>query len=139
MQFQKNTSYYQDRLNFAVVIIFWQKQCLYSKQQYESCVKDFLVLFSVFVRLKVAFNENLRTADYALGIRLLDCLESPINRKNVDDDINCRHDISSIFLPGLIAGPTPQFRNNIITGSGVMTIFVDKGLTRNPEVGNTTV
>ena len=46
---------------------------------------------------------------------------------------------SSIFLPGLIAGPTPQFYNHIITGSGVMTIFVYKGLTRNPEIRNTNV
>ena len=46
---------------------------------------------------------------------------------------------SSIFLSGLIAGPTSQFYNHIITGSGVVTIFVYKGLTRNPEVGNTTV
>ena len=46
---------------------------------------------------------------------------------------------SSVFLSGLITGPTPQFHNNIITGSGVMTIFVYKGLTRNPEIGNTTV
>ena len=44
---------------------------------------------------------------------------------------------SSILLSGLITGPTPQFHNNIITGSGVMTIFVYKGLTRNPEIGNT--
>ena len=87
----------------------------------------------------VAFNENLRTADHALGIRLLDCSESAINRKNVDDDIICRHDVIVIFLSGLITGPTPQFHNNIITGSGVMTIFVYKGLIRNPEIGNTTV
>ena len=28
----------------------------------------------------------------------------------------------------------PKFPDNIITGSGVMTIFVYKGLTRNPEI-----
>ena len=43
---------------------------------------------------------------------------------------------SSIFLSGLITGPIPQFHNNIITGSGVMTIFVYKGLTKNPEIEN---
>ena len=46
---------------------------------------------------------------------------------------------SSIFLSGLIASPTSQFYNNIITGTGVMTISVYKELTRNPEIGNTTV
>ena len=29
-----------------------------------------------------------------------------------------------------------MFNINIITGSGVMTIFFHKGLTRNPEIGN---
>ena len=31
----------------------------------------------------------------------------------------------------------PKFHDNIITGSGVMTILFYKGLTRNPEIGNT--
>ena len=33
----------------------------------------------------------------------------------------------------------PKFHVNIITGSGVMTIFFYKRLTRNPEIGNTPV
>ena len=32
-----------------------------------------------------------------------------------------------------------KFHFNIITGSGVMTVFVYKGLTRNLEIGNTRV
>ena len=32
-----------------------------------------------------------------------------------------------------------KFHVNTITGSGVMTIFFYKGLTRNPEIGNTPV
>ena len=32
-----------------------------------------------------------------------------------------------------------KFQVNIITGSGIMTIFFHKGLTRNPEIGNTSV
>ena len=32
-----------------------------------------------------------------------------------------------------------KFHVNIITSSGVMTIFFSKGLTRNPEIGNTPV
>ena len=32
-----------------------------------------------------------------------------------------------------------NFHVNIITGSGIMTIFFYKGLTRNPEIGNTAV
>ena len=32
-----------------------------------------------------------------------------------------------------------KFHLNIISGSGVMTIYFYKGLTRNPEIGNTPV
>ena len=32
-----------------------------------------------------------------------------------------------------------KFHTNIITGSGVMAVFVCKGLTRNPEIGNALV
>ena len=32
-----------------------------------------------------------------------------------------------------------KFHVNIVTGSGVLTIFFYKGLTRNPEIGNTLV
>ena len=66
-------------------------------------------------------------------------IESGINRKNVDDDIICRYGVIVNFFSGLITGPTSQFYNNIITGSGIVTIFVYNGLTRNPEIGNTTV
>ena len=53
-------------LNFADVSIFQQKNSvfcpkkyLYSKQQCESCVRDFLVLFSVFVRQKVTITKHI--------------------------------------------------------------------------------
>ena len=36
-----------------------------------------------------------------------------------------------------LTGPT--FHGNIVTGSEVMTIFVHKGLARNPEIANTAV
>ena len=55
--FRKNTFQYQDPFILLMsaflqkISIFWQKQYLYSKQQYESCVRDFIVLFSGFVRL----------------------------------------------------------------------------------------
>ena len=32
-----------------------------------------------------------------------------------------------------------KFHVNVINGCGVMTIFVYKGFTRNPEIGNTPV
>ena len=57
-------------LSFADVNIFLEKICvfcpkkyLYAKQQCESCVRDFSVLFSVFVRKKVTINENISLVD----------------------------------------------------------------------------
>ena len=46
-------------------------------------------------------------------------------------------DVVLFLLPFLVSGPS--FNINIITSSGVMTIFFYKGLTRNPEIGNTFV
>ena len=63
--FRKYILQYQDSANFSEVSVFCfffvfgflqkvnifrEKQYLYSKQSYESCVKNFLVQFSVFVR-----------------------------------------------------------------------------------------
>ena len=41
------------------------------------------------------------------------------------------------LLSSLVTGL--KFHVNVITGSGDMTIFFFKGLTRNPEIGNTIV
>ena len=50
---------------------------------------------------------------------------------------------SSVFLTFFVSLVTfsywSKFHINIITGSGVMTISFYKGLTRNPEIGNTPV
>ena len=57
---------------------FWQKQYLYSKQQHESCVSEFLVLLLVFVRYKITvelgyccwsrFNANITTGSGVMTI-----------------------------------------------------------------------
>ena len=41
------------------------------------------------------------------------------------------------FLPSLFSGS--RFHVNIVTGSGIMTIFFYNRLTRNPEIGNSPV
>ena len=50
---------------------------------------------------------------------------------------------SEFFRRGFVSLVTfsywPKFHVNIITGSGIMTIFFFKGLTRNLEIGNTPV
>ena len=78
--FRKYTFQYQDYLNFADVSIFckksaffYQNQYLYSRGQYESYVKDSLVLFSVIVKQKVTVNENyvLQTTRPDSGFRIV--------------------------------------------------------------------
>ena len=71
------------------------------------------------------------------------------NRKNDNDITICRHEIIVFFflffffwrcLVSLVKfSYWSKFHVNIIAGSVVMTILFDKGLTRNPEIGNTPV
>ena len=116
---------------------------LYSKQNCESCVRDFSVLFSVFVRYKVTSNENISFTDYASGIRLPNCSKLTINRKNDNDVIICWHDvIVHFFWRCLVSIVTFRYWSKFhvnITGSRVMIIFIYEGLTRNPEIGNSPV
>ena len=98
--FRKYTFWYQGPLNFndvsiflQKISIFWQKLYLYSKQKCKNCVRDFLVLFSVFVRQKVTINENVSFTDYVSRIRLPDSSKLAINRKNDNDVKIFRHDI----------------------------------------------
>ena len=71
--FRKYTFQCLGPLNFANINIFQQKNSifyprkyLYSKQQCESCLRDFLVLFSVFVRQKVTVTENITFATFCV-------------------------------------------------------------------------
>ena len=91
-------------------------------------VRDFLVLFSGFVRSKkININGNVSITDHASGIRLPDCYKLAMNYKNSGRVLLVK--FSYWF----------KFQVNISTGSRVTTIFVYKGLTRNSEIGNTPV
>ena len=149
--FRKYISQCLGPVNFADVSIFQQKNSvfcpkkyLYSKQQCESCVRDFLVLFSVFVRQKVTVTENITSADSVSGIRPPDGSKLAKNPKNDDNVTIFRHDvILKFFLCCFVSlfnlSYWSKFHVNIITGSGIITIFFYKGRTRNPETGNTPV
>ena len=118
--FRKYSFYYLGPLSFADVSIFLQnisvfcpKKYLYSKQQCESCVRDFLVLFSVFVRQKVTITENITFADSVSGIRPPDCSKLAKNPKNDNDVTIFRHDVNVNFfdvvlflLSSLVTGPS---------------------------------
>ena len=78
------------------------------------------------------------------GIWLSDCSKLAINRKNNNYVTICRYEvIVTIFWRGLVSlvkfSYWNKFHFNIITGSGVMTIFFYKGLIRNLQIWNTPV
>ena len=86
--FRKYTLQYLGPLNFADVSIFLQKisvfcpkKQLYPKQQCQSFVRCFLVLFSGFVRQKVTITENITFADSVSGIRPPDFSKLPKIKK----------------------------------------------------------
>ena len=105
---------------------------------------EIFYLFSVFVRKKVTITENITFEDSVSGIRPPDCSELAKNPKNDNDVTTSRHDvIVELFRRGFVSLITFSYWSkshvNIITGSGIMTIFFYKGLTRNPKIGNTLV
>ena len=118
--FRKYIFSYLGTLDFADVSIFLQKigvfcpkRCHYSKQYCESCIRDFLVLFSVFVRRKVTFTENILFAGSMAGIRPPDCSKLAKNPKNDNDVTIFRNDVIIKFidvvlflLSGLVTGPS---------------------------------
>ena len=92
----------------------------------------------------VTVNENVTFTHYASGIGLPNCSKLAINRKNNNDVTIWLHDIIVKFLLRCFVALVKfsywsKFHVNVITGSGVMTIFFYKGLTRNPENRNTPV
>ena len=83
-------------------------------------------------------------ANYTFEIRLPDCSKLAINQNNDNDVTICWHEsIINFFLRCLVSlvrfSYWSKFPANVITGSGVMTIFFYKVLTRNPVIENTRV
>ena len=115
---------------------FFPKKYLYSKQQSENCVRDFLLLFSVFVRKRVTITENITFTDSVSGIWPSDCSELTKNKKNDNEVTIFRHDVNVKFFSRYFVflvkfSYWSKFHVNIITGSGVMKIFFYKG---SPEI-----
>ena len=77
-------------------------------------------------------------------IRPLEWSKLAKNLKNDNDATTLRHDINIKFFWRCFVSLVnfsywSKFYVIIITGSGIMTIFFYKRLTRNPEIGNTPV
>ena len=125
--------------NIAFFVHYFKKY-LYSKQQCESYVRYFLVLFSVFVRQKVTVMENITFADSVSRIRPLDCSKFVKNLKNNNDVTIFQHDVNfksfwRCFVSLVKFSYWFKFHVNIMTGSGIMR----DGFTWKPEIGNTPV
>ena len=78
------------------------------------------------------------------GIRPPDCSKLAKNPKNDNDVTIFRHDVNVKFFWRCFVSLVKfsywsKFHVNIITGSGIITIFFYKGLTRNPEIRNNPV
>ena len=85
-------------------------------------------MFSVFVGQKVTINENISFTEYSRRIRLPDFSKLAINWKNYNDVTIFQHDVIVKFFWGCFVSLSTfsywsKFHVNIITSSGVMTIF----------------
>ena len=67
------------------ITIFCPKKYLYSKQQRESCVKDFIVMPQLFLRQKITINGKVAFADFVSGVRPPDCSKLAKIQKNYND------------------------------------------------------
>ena len=139
--FRKYTFQCLGPLNLADVSIFCKKIAFFvqkntfTQSNSVRAVTDFLVLFSVFVKQKVTITQNIIFTDPVSGIQPPDCSKLARNPKNDNEVIIFRR----CFVSLIKFSYWSRFHVNIITGSGIMTIFFYKGLTRNPEIGNTPV
>ena len=119
---------YNSSLNFIVLL---------NHKNWGNIIED------VTIKVK-GFRENISFTDYAYGIQLPDWSKLAIKRKNDHYVAIFQLDfIVNFFWPCFVSLVKfrywSKFHVNIITGSGVMIIFLLKGLTRNPEIGNNPV
>ena len=93
---------------------------------------------------KVTVTGNITFAHSVSRIRPPDCSKLVKNPKNGNDITIFRHDVNIKFFWRCFVclvkfSYWSKFHVNIMTGSGIMKIFLYKGLTRNPKIGNTPV
>ena len=150
MQFLENISFSIKASLTLLMLAFFQKITVFGKNSIFTpsnrvrAVRDFLGLFWNFVRWKVTINENIRFANPAFRMRFLDCFKLVLSWKNDHGVRIFRHDVIIIFFwlcffSRIKFSYRSKFNINIITGSGITTILFCKGLTRNPEMGNSPV
>ena len=97
-----------------------------------------------FVRQKVTITETIIFADSVSDIRHPDCSRLAKNPKNDKGVTIFLHDVNVKFCWRCFVSLSKfsywyKFHVNTIIGSGIMSILSYKGLTRNLEIGNTSV
>ena len=122
------------------ISVFCPKNYIYSKQQCESCNRDFLVMCSVFVRQKVTINEKINFADSLSGIWPPDCSKLAKNPINDNDVTIFRHDvIINLFdvvlflLSILYTGPSFMSISSLVLELSQFSFIRDRLETRKSE------
>ena len=64
---------------------------------YESYVRGFLALFSLFVKKKVTIDEKVSFRELMYWGWLHDCSKTAKNKRNDNDIIDCQQDVTDIF------------------------------------------
>ena len=127
-----DVSFFLQKIN-----VFCSKKYLYSKQQCECSFRHFLVLLSVFVRKKVTITKNISFADSVPESGHRTAPNWPKIRKMTMTshfpDMTSKSFFLRCFVFLVKFSYWSKFHVNIITGSGIMTIFFYKEFTRNPE------
>ena len=103
---------------FCKKLAFFVQKSTFTQSYCESCVRDVLVLFSVFVRQKVTITENITFADSVYGIRFPDCSELAKNPKNDNDVIIFPHNVNVNFFDVVLF-----LLSSLVTGSSSMSIL----------------
>ena len=130
-------------VSFCKKLAFFIQKSPLTQSNNVRAVLDLLVLFSVFVRQKVTFTESRTFSDSVSEIQPPNCSKLVKNWKitmtSQFSEITSSSNFLTFFVSLVEFSCWFKFHVNIITGSGIMTIFFYKGLTRNPEIGNTPV
>ena len=127
---------------FSKKSVFLSKKSTFTQSNSVRAVLE--IFWFCFLRQKATITENRTFADSLSGIQSPDCSKLAKNTKNENDVIIYWYDVIVKnlwrgFVSFVKFSYWSKFHVNIITGSGIMTTFFYKRLTRNPEIGNTPV
>ena len=124
---------------FSKKSVFLSKKSTFTQSNSVRAVLE--IFWFCFLRQKATITENRTFADSLSGIQSPDCSKLAKNTKNENDVIIYWYDVIVKnlwrgFVSFVKFSYWSKFHVNIITGSGAMTIFFYKGLSKNLEIRN---